>query len=158
MDGAAPQVHRRPSPSPAPRRPPSPRLVFLIGAVAALVVVGVAVTLLVANSSDDRVTFVKPDPGRIVFDPAGPRDALVTIRNTSATTTVVLQEPAVTGPGRAAFSVRRGSCQDALGPGRTCEMAVRFEPLRSGTYIASVAVPTDKGRAPDVELVGDAQF
>jgi hypothetical protein len=160
MDGAAPQADTRPRPSPGKRRSGTPRVAILIATALALIAVAVTVTVtgMVLESSDEPLAFLRPDPSRVVFDRTGPREGLVTVQNTSPEAAVVLQEPRITGPGRVAFSVDEGTCRAALDPGRSCEMTVRFAPPRSGTFIATLVVQTDLGPAPDVELVGTAQF
>jgi hypothetical protein len=140
------------------RRSLTPRVAILIATVLVLIAVAVTATVKVLHSSDERLTFLRLDPTRVVFDETGPREALLTVRNTSAAVGVVLHEPRIKGPGVVAFSVDGGTCRAALDPGRSCQMTVRFAPLRSGTFVATLVVQTDMGPAPDVELVGTAQF
>lgn len=157
-DGAGPHADTRPPPSPRRRRSRTPRVAILIATVLALIAVAVTVTVTVLDSSDEPLTFLRPDPSRVVFDGTGPREGMLTVRNTSAEARVVLQEPRMKGPGRVAFSVDEGTCRAALDPGRSCEMTVRFAPPQSGTFITTLVVQTDLGPAPDVELVGTAQL
>lgn len=160
MEGAAGRADTSLHPSPERRRGKSPRVAILIATVAALIAVALTVIVIarVLDRSDDTLTFLKPDPTRVVFDRTGPQEGLVTLRNTSAETPVVLRAPRVTGTGEVAFSVDKGTCRDALDPGRSCEMTVRFAPPRSGTFVATLVVQTDRGPAPEVELVGTAQL
>lgn len=157
-DGAAPEADTRPRPPPGRGRSLTPRVAVLIATVVALIAVAVTAAVTGLDAPDEPLTFLRPDPSRVVFDRTGPREGLVTLRNTSAEAVVVLLEPRITGPGLVVFSVDEGTCRAALDPGRSCEMTVRFAPSRSGTFIATLVVQTDLGPAPDVELVGTAQF
>lgn len=157
-DGAAPQADTEARPSRGRGRSLAPRVAVLIAIVLALIAVAVTVTVRVFDSSDQPLTFLKADPRRVVFDRTGPHEALLTVRNTSADAGVMLQESRIEGSGRAAFSVDQGTCRGALDPGRSCEMTVRFAPPGSGTFMSTLVVQTDKGPAPDVELVGTAEL
>ena len=157
-DEAAPHATLGPRPSPGRTRSLTARVAILIASVLVLIAVAVTVTVRVFDSSDEPLTFLKPDPQRVVFDRTGPHEALLTMRNTSADVGVVLHEPRIEGSDRAAFSVDQGTRGVALDPGRSCEMTVRFAPPGSGTFVSTLVVQTDKGPAPDVELAGTAQF
>ena len=94
-------------------------------------------------------------PSRLSFDARGARESLVTLTN-PVTSPIVIRSVRLSGSDRAAFAVDRGPCRDALQPGQSCDMTVRFVPPHSGTFTVDLVIRSDRGPARKVPVAGTA--
>ncbi len=88
-------------------------------------------------------------PTSLSFRPAGDSEANVKVVNTGEVSLRV-QDPSVTGDDADRFEASRGSCDQPVEPGRSCELNVRFMP-RTGTFEA-ILVVTASGAARATEV------
>jgi hypothetical protein len=95
-------------------------------------------------------------PSRVVFDVLGPREGLVTVRNTSPTVAITWRAFTIGGVDRSAFSASDVTCGTRLDPNRSCDVKVRFVPPHSGDFIATLVLQPEGAAAREVELVGKA--
>jgi hypothetical protein len=93
-------------------------------------------------------------PSRLSFDARGERESLVTLTN-PGTSPIVIRSVRLSGSDRAAFDVDRSLCRDALQPGQSCDMTVRFVPPHSGTFSVDVVIESDVG-SREVPVAGTA--
>ncbi len=95
------------------------------------------------------------EPTSVSFQAVGSRQAKVKVRNTG-TVPLTVESPTVTGDDADRFSASEGSCDEALDPGRSCELEVTFSP-RTGTFTAVLVVEAEGGaKASEVPLKGSA--
>ncbi len=98
---------------------------------------------------------VIPDP--LTFGPTDPKVKTVTVKNTSATVSISLQPPKVTGD-TAQFSAAFDTCSSApITAGLSCTVKVTFSPSGAlGNYKATLQIQPASGavRADEVALSG----
>ncbi len=99
-----------------------------------------------------------PTPGRptfslsptaLEFEPVGDKEAGVKVSNTGEVS-LRLNEPTITGADAGQFRASSGTCDEALGPGRSCELNVRFT-AKPGRFEATLVV-TARGAAKASEV------
>lgn len=82
-------------------------------------------------------------PTTLDFKPADPREKTVTVKNTSDSATIRIEQPQVTGQDQGEFSASSGTCSGSLRPNLTCELRVTFSPsgpLRTYRALLQVTV------------------
>ena len=100
------------------------------------------------DAEASRPTFsVSPDT--LEFEPVGAKEAAVKVTNTGEVSLRV-NEPTVTGADAGQFRASAGTCDEAVDPGRSCELNVRFT-AKPGTFEATLLV-TARGAAKATEV------
>ncbi len=60
-----------------------------------------------------------------------------------------IESVSISGPDASAFSIQWGNCEhDQLGPGNTCNMSIRFQPLSPGPQQAQLTIASDSSSSP----------
>ncbi len=83
----------------------------------------------------------------------------VTILN-GPTGSTQIEAVSIAGPDASSFSVQWGNCEhDQLGPGNSCNMSIRFQPLSPGLKQARLTIASDSASSPlVVELEGTGLY
>ena len=111
-----------------------------------------------SSASNQRTTtpVFSVDPTSLSFDGLGSRKETVRVINQGTAPMTVLA-PRVEGTNPSQFSATAPTCTARdLAPGRTCEVEVSFNPNKSGTYKATLAVEVAGARAQEVSLSGQS--
>ena len=96
------------------------------------------------------------EPDSLSFQPVGSREAKVKVRNTGRVE-LELEAPTVTGEDADRFKASEGNCTGTVDPGRSCELEVRFDPNKPGSFSALLVVDAAGGAtAAEVPLKGSS--
>ena len=141
---------------------PAPAVAFVVLLILAIGTVAVVVRPAWLGFEDKAeanapIRHMRISPSRLSFDAAGQRESLVTLTN-PVTSPIVIRSVRLSGSDLAAFAVDRGSCNDVLQPGQSCDMTVRFVPHHSGTFAVDLVIQSDAGPAREVPIAGTASL
>lgn len=106
------------------------------------------------GTSEEEGTF-DVDPGSVVFQPVGSREAEVKVSNTGDVP-IDVKSPTITGDDADRFDADDGSCSGSLDPGRSCQLEVTFKPA-TGRFEAVLVVSADGApKSAEVPIRGSA--